>query len=334
MDNIAINLNFIKDKEHWSNQEQLPFVMALSGLMILTGVYRLFEKEDAEEVFKRAQLLLPERYIIDNFFSNESLFKFGFNDLQYEFTTEHLKGLIGLETLDASENRLSFLDWTTKVKGCIDMYHLLLGFGVFEGIRLTEFSSHVTPIEQGIDIDLSKKSDFELTLNPQLLAHANLLGETISKDLGLPAFNRIKEEFPNKLKVLALRNAPFEEPEFDFEKLPLEKQQELWKVLWPDMEHFKDPSQRKQHGKLMYLAWLWVNGFVMKDSSGFYYVDPRMTKFCLSDYEDEDGATNLFTTYEDYSLEDLTQLLVDPAIQRISERPWDKIDVYAKVEKT
>lgn len=330
MDNIAINLNFIKDKEHWNNQDQLPFVMALSGLMILTGVYRLFEKEDVEEVFKRAQVLLPERQIIDNYFSNESLLKFDFNDLQYEFTAEHLMGLIGLETLDASENRLSFLDWTNKVNGCIDMYNLLLGFGVFRELQLTEFSSHVTPIDQGIDIDMSKTSDVELTLNPQVLAHANLLGETISKDIGLPAFNRIKEEFPNKLKVLALRNAPFEEPEFDFEKLPIRKQQELWKILWPDMEHFDDPVQREYEGKLIYLAWLWANGFVREGSEGFYDVDPRMKKFSLSDYEDEDGGTNLLTTYEDHSLEDLAHLLVDSTIQKIAERPWEKIDIYAK----
>lgn len=330
MNNIALNLNFIKNKQYWNTTEQIPYVKAVAGLMILTGVYRLFEKEDVEQLLKRAQLLLPERQIIDRFFSDESLFGFRFNDLQYEFTTDHLKELIGLETLDADKNRIPFSEWIYKVKGCIDMYHLLIGFGVFESLELTAFSSHVTPTDQGVDIDISKTSDFELTLTHELLDHAELLGKTVIKELPSSLFTRIKEVFPNKIKALELRELPFDEPIFDFEKLPLEMQRQLWKHFWPDMVYFNDKDQRNETAKLIYLAWLWANEFVIEDSDGLPYVDPRMESFKLDDYELDDGGFNLYITYEEHDLEALATLLYSPEVAKLSERPWEKLDVYKK----
>lgn len=331
---IGFNLNFINNKEAYLDADKKPYALALAGLMVLTGIRRLFVKEDVYELIKRAQMLLKEQKMIDRFFIEDVLFSFQFEKQTYEFTVLHLKALIGLETLNGDENHIPYTRWASNLDHYILICEVMIHGEVFKGLKLMEFDSGVSISEDVLSIDLNNKIKNHIIENTEeQLSQAEFLGKSIVKELPENLFVRIKEEFPNKIKELELRRMPFEEPIFNFEAYPIETQRTIWKQFWPEMEYFDDPDQRAHDINLFYLAWLWANGFVSHDNEGFYFVDSRIKNFNLEDYELEDGGTNLLLTYEREYLEELAPFLYDPEVAKLAERPWESLDIYEKVTK-
>ena len=127
-----------------------------------------------------------------------------------------------------------------------------------------------------------------------------------------------------------MRNSSFQEPIFDFYKFPQKKQEALWKSFFPEMEHFDDKPTREYHIKLIHLAWLWANGFVIDKDPLNILIDPRIKNFDPNDYEIDGSGFNLWETKEDECLEGLFPLLTDPEISKLAERPWEGLDLYSK----
>lgn len=335
MTNIELNLSFLQNTQEHLKDDKKPYVLALSGLMILTGVRRLFEKEDVYELVKRAQILLPEQKLIDRFFKDDNLFSFQFEKLTYEFSVLHLEELIGLEILDEVQNFTPYAHWESVVSECLNTYNYIVANNWLKGLKLTEFESNVSLFENVTNIDLAKEVPIRtISYTKEQFGHAELLGKTITKEISEDLFTRIREEYPNKIKELELRRMPFDEPIFNFDGYPIETQKAIWKQFWPNLEHFDDADYRRDYIKLIHLAWLWSNGFVVDELEVLPYVDSRIENFNLDDYELEDGGTNLYVTYDHEGLKDLAPLLYDPEVAKLAARPWESLDIYERVTKS
>ncbi len=139
MKDIFLDCNFLVNKEKYEQKENKPYVIALGGLMLVTGVHRLFEKNDVYELIKRAQLFFPEQNMIDNFFTNDLLFSFKYKYVYYQFKLKHLKELIGLETLNTSKITLAYTDWTINNESCLILYNSCLINGFLSGLILEHY---------------------------------------------------------------------------------------------------------------------------------------------------------------------------------------------------
>lgn len=325
-------LNFTQNQAHYSKPENAAYAKALVGLMLLSGVNRLFEKEDVYELIKRAQLLFPELHIIDRFFTDDSLFAFKFKILTYQLTLKDLEALIGLEALNRNENHVPFSKWEANVGDYKIMYDKLIADGVFWGLKLTPCQLELTNQDSEKEVNRTDKTTSNrISYTPEELWRAEFLGDGLTKEIPEALFDRVKLEFPNKIKELKLRQAPFDEPLFNFESYPKATQHILLKHLFPDLELFNYRGDVSYWVKIVYLAWLWANGFVMKDSEEEYHVDERITSINLDDYKDDEGIVDLETTYEVYALKELASVLYDPEVAKMAQRPWENLDVYKKI---
>ena len=300
MRDIALDCNFLSNKEAFEKEENKPYAIALAGVMIVTGIYRLFEKDDVYELIKRMQLFFSEEQIIDGFFTNEVLFSFQYKYMHYDFKFKHLNELIGIETLNTAKNKLPYQDWVKGLETCVVMYNMFTIDGVFSGLILDGHKSNELP---SYGKPLKTRS---ICSEQKSVYKANFLAETIANELN--SFERLKSDFPNKFKVLQLRTQPVIEPKFDFKKFPASIQNKVTK-------HFSLVPQTKAPNKLIYLAWLWANDFVIECEDGFCYVDPRVKGFNLKEYGLMGGEGGLRGLLEEYSLRMLFPLLIDPTVQ-------------------
>ena len=316
MKDIFLDCNFLVNKEKYEQKENKPYVIALGGLMLVTGVHRLFEKNDVYELIKRVQLFFPEQNMIDNFFTNDLLFSFKYKHVCYQFKFEHLKELIGLETLNAAKNSLAYSDWIIKNESCVIMYNICLLDGFLSGLILDHTKERFNKNNPKGSYSLMMKQRI-LSLSKECVLKADFLAEKIASELNL--FDRLKSDFPNKLMVLHMRNRPFVEPKFNIKNISES-------VMIKLNTHFNMISKTDDCNKLIYLSWLWANGFVIECKDGFLYVDSRVKSFDLNDYKLL--GESLSELYIQYKLNDILFLLKDIEVQKIAHKSPDKINIY------
>lgn len=84
------------------------------------------------------------------------------------------------------------------------------------------------------------------------------------------------------------------------------------------LEHFDAIYECKQLGeheyKIIYLAWLWANGYVFREQHGMSEFNESEVGISLDDYEitfeDEDsGGVNLDTMYMYYGIDEMIELM-------------------------
>lgn len=69
-----------------------------------------------------------------------------------------------------------------------------------------------------------------------------------------------------------------------------------------------DPEAFAEHGEpMIYLAWLWANGFIVFDNFGANPIEGFSIDH--KKYELEDGGVNLMVTIDDLNMEELVPLL-------------------------
>ncbi len=71
--------------------------------------------------------------------------------------------------------------------------------------------------------------------------------------------------------------------------------------------HFNMISKIDDSKKLIFLSWLWANGFVIECTPGFLYVDSQVKSFDLNDYKLL--GESLPELFKQYKLNDILFLL-------------------------
>ena len=335
-----LNLDFTSQPIFYNQPENAAYAKVFVGLMILTGVRRLFNKKDVYEFIKRIQLLLPELEIIDNFFTNDSLFSFKFKLLTYHVTFDNLEELIGIEALNKNENHEPFLEWKNNINQHKKVYQQLIKIEPFWGLKLID---KITDVKKKETFN-NKKTPIVINYTPTQLKQAIFLAEVVTKSVSQKLFNRINKEHPLKTKRLKLRQAPFKEPIFVFSSLETTIKNKLVNHLLPGFSDLERFAKEKFYTNKIYLAWLWSNGFVIKITEDIYEVDERIKNFDLSEFitlytvEDEDDDNDLDThedlikwIYDNDNFSEIEPLLYNPEIAKLSERPWEKITILRKL---
>ncbi|MBI6121038.1 hypothetical protein [Salegentibacter maritimus] len=326
-----LNFSFTecRKKNIEENRETItPEVQAISSLMNLTGVSRLFKKEDIYELVKRAQLVFPERDLAIDFFDEDVLIQFLYESEVYNLDLDFLISYIGFEVADVNTNQTPFDSWAIN----IPYYKQIAGIIAIVGgtLNLDTSRSNVSGQKNNFTIDFGNAPD-DIDFTHEHLKKAETFASAILNRIPDGAFERLEREFPNKFLELEMRNAPFKEPIFDFEALPKEKQEILWMHFWPNMEYFNDLDQRDHDLRLIYLAWLWANGFVIDKDLNSVHIDFRIKNFDPEEIsEGEDGNNELLNLNMLYNLDELFPLLEDPEVKKLSHRPWENLDIYSR----
>ncbi|TRO66947.1 hypothetical protein [Christiangramia sabulilitoris] len=330
MNDFKLNFGFLKNFQHIfaeNKETTTPKVQALFYLMAITGIYRIFEKEDVFELVKRLQLILPEQKLIDQFLLNEVVLTFEYENEVHEMNVAFLKEFIGFEIIDMNSHQESFESWAVNIPNFKFIANVAADASNF--LQLDVSDSNISRKGNTTTIDLGKTPDNDVAFDHQDVKNAELLANEVVKEIPQEKFDRLKKDFPNKFLELEMRNLPFKEPVFDFNSFPVEKQEALWKTFFPNMEHYDDEPTRDYHIKLFHLAWLWANGFVIEKDPFNVYVDPRIKNFDHNGYEIDRSGFNLWETKEDEGLEELFPMLYDPAVALLAERPWENLNIYS-----
>lgn len=344
MKHFTNNYLYLQNRdEFFGNDAHKHTVSAVITIMHITSVYRLFTKQDVCELIMRLAIALKGEALIDKYFSEDVLFSYEHEEAKHDFTVKDLENFIGFENFDGIQN-FQPREWWIENRAQ-NWKNALLG-SIFSGGNAKLFKPETSQ-------ELLKGDD-ELTTTVYIKApehtktpptdkekeHAEFLANSIIKELGDTPFNWLLENHPVKFKELEMRQNTEEIPDFNFESIPLELQQAIWKHWWPELQHFDDPDERDFIGKHARLAYFWANGFVW-DSHGYKkgdlwgmgYYDERLD-IDIEDYQvrDDYGCYNLVQTYTIEDLQELFPLLYDPEVEKFSERPWEKMmhDAYFK----
>lgn len=329
MQPISMNLKYLKkaDEIFFAYQEKpIPELQALYYLMTVTGINRIFEKDDLYELFRRSQILFPELDLVGRFMAEDVFLEFSWQNGKYYLDLDFLRNCIGFEAHDLAVNQIAPDCWEFGISDRISTANL---FGAFtKSVTLGD-----SIITNGSTIEIHTRSLNKETLTDEENKRGKILAETVLKEIPEFEFQRLKKAFPNKFLELQMRSQSLNLPEFQFDSFSKEKQEILWSHFFPEMEHFNDEATREYYERFIYLAWLWANGFIMDDDINNVCVDPRIEDFDYMDYEIDDMGFNLYETKLRDGLEKLFPLLVDPQIKKKALRPWEKIELYGNDRK-
>lgn len=319
----------LKNNLHFTNLDHKdvinPYGIAIATLMRIMGVRRLFHKDDVFHLIKRTQLLYPDKDIMTNFFANGDLFVFNYQDENYWLKSEHITSHIGIEVRD--DDPINYKEYSAWLSSGLEHITGITNMSFFEDKPAIDGNS---PIKTERVTRLSRKVGLKNNISETQIANANLLAKSIADEIPPELFSRIEYEFPNKMKVLALQKAPFIEPLFDYNQLPEATKQHLWKHFWPSIDFFEKADEQLRELDLIYLAWLWANGFVVQEARKAPYVDIRITNFKMDEFYLMYGVYQIIECYEIWNLKALASILYDAKISKLAIRPWQGIDVYKK----
>ncbi len=326
----GFNFTFLENRQKHITDNKAAItaeVQALTNLMNLTGVCRLFDRKDIYELVKRTQLIFPERNMIQDFFDNDLLLEFPFENEIHKLDLFDLIIFIGYEAIDLNKNHSAFENWAVNISQYKSNAAIIAK--AVGTLNLDTSRSNISGVKDNIVIDFSCLPD-DIPFNHEDVMKAENFAESVVKMIPSNAFDRLKFRFPNKFKELELRNAPFQEPIFDFKSFAKEKQKRLWSHFFPDMEYFDYAPTREYHELLINLAWLWANGFVIDENINSVHFDFRIKNFKQEDLETEDNSNDLLSIHMLYNLDEIFPILLDPEISKLAERPWEKLNIYAE----
>lgn len=93
-------------------------------------------------------------------------------------------------------------------------------------------------------------------------------------------------------------------------------EQEIQELLAHFDSIYECNSLSEHEKRIVYIAYLWKNGFVYQDETGFTSIDESITDITDMDYEltfevdeSERGGVNLNITYEYYDFENIMKLI-------------------------
>lgn len=335
MKNILQNFTYTATPEKFhGNSESKPTVAALQTIMSLCGVSRIFTKDDAFELLTRLALILKDEPVLDNYFTDDSLFTYKYINNLYSFTIFDLIELAGFERIDTIENYIPRDKWF-EIRTTVWKNTMLSSIftGGMVSILQPDMEHSYENGELTTSVRIKAPEHTGETLLSDEISKAEFLARTALVLIGDIPFERILKEHPVKVRELEMRNKHRFIPDFSYTELSEELQKKLWKHWWKDLEHFNDSDEQDRIAKLTRLAFYFANGFISDDNGlntghlwGIEVIDERVD-IDIEDYpvNDDIGGYNLLQTFNDEELEELYPLLYDPEVSKLAERPWEKM---------
>jgi hypothetical protein len=285
-----------------SNDAKDKALLNLIGvLMMTTGVFRLYTKDDFRELFKRLAILGKNYNIFEKFFIDNELLKYSFNGIPFILAVSDFNNLIGVVFGKGFKKSVHEIDWIEEIPGSIKNANVA---GIF--LKVEVFTHHVVKTETTNDI-IFRFIDELPAITEDDFKNAELIANSMINDMDDSLFNDWQKIFPNansdwdatQKKYACIK-------QFNNQILSDDKK----KLIREHFEQFFSPDEWNQEkvDKLIHLAWAYANNHIYSDTYDQHFVEEYID-FDETGLEFEDGGINLNETYDLYSLNDLWDIL-------------------------
>ncbi len=309
MNKFSFNTEYIANyalKYNLSEDEVAPQTYGMYWCMFATNTHRLFTKQDMNEFLVRLAITLDTLKIVDNWFAYDKLVPFKIDETYYSLKLEDIYAHLGFEAIDTYKNYFPRDDFLRGIGGGINkaMFIGLLenNFQVIEPQKSsTEEGNYTLDGKQhapAITTELIQKAEF-FAQDVLKFAPKDLFGE-------IPA-NRKKKMIELEERRKTVANLP----KFSLQMLSEETIEQCMKRIF-ETEYLEELKQnpedyKKESYRLLHLAWLFANDLVWGDDYNWNMHEG--VELDESEYELEEGGINLYTTYEDYNMEECEEFL-------------------------
>ncbi len=301
----------VKDKEGIT-----PQTRAIFFCMLATGVQKLFTYNDCREFIFRLAVMFKQLDVIDNFFRDDFLFSFKFEEKYFRISTDDLLAHIGLHTTHYPDAAMPLDEWYEKME---KLWQLGIWTSIAGG-AINPLAHLVFEETSGDTVNVKMKSlDVQIPHNHK--NNAKILATNVMKDMPRKPFDQFYEEERETLQKMEEYLNFIKSPlpiRYDWDSLPEENQQAILKHL-VDEDFYREGMTMEDAIEeyaewipdLVYLAWINANG--LAGDLYFSEIDPRVD-FDLSRYSElgVDDGINLGVTYDTFDLYTIEEYLVDP----------------------
>ncbi len=304
--NIA-HAPYFKNLQHQGIEVKSDPLTGLSTLlMMVTGVHRLYTREDFSLFFYRLAVLGKKYGLFENFFLNNNLLKYTTGNGPAYLDVNDCAKFIGLRFSGSYKANIGHEAWSEAIPQLLKNVAIVEAFSgiiLFEGLLSKQEST------QGINATINEE---EAKLAHPDFENAALLSESIMKELPVNMFDEW-----TRLSPTAFEDWKNEETrianikQYDYNSLDDKKKRKI-------IEHFNqffevDDSVMRKVINLSHLAWAYANNHIYRDSYGLITLE---TYVQLDEMElDEGYGVNLDEIFDNYSLNDLWDLLIDENYQ-------------------
>ena len=298
------NLKYFKYTDKIKNKEDIekhPIFNLTMILMMSTGVYRLYTREDFLTFFKRLALLGNHYNFIDNFYLNGELFNFYFHGKEYTATAPDFGEMTGIVFGPGYTVYVEEEKWVSKLPKMIKNANLA---GVFMNTFVFTKDIKIEGSDTSIDFEFNENIPL---LKDVDLKNAEILASSLLKEIPDDIFKQWETSFPMAEEDFNNEVARISKiKQFDYQGLP----DEVKKAIQEHFEQFFEKEEWNEDFvmKLTHLAWAYANDYIYTDHTTLHSVE-AFINFDETGLELEDGGINLEETFSLFSLNDLWDVL-------------------------
>ncbi len=294
--------------------EPAPETRAIAFCMNVTGVSKLFSREDYYELLFRLAISLQQLKIVETFFGDDYMFSFNYNNQSYAISHQDLVNHIGLHIYDAPRPPEPFDNWVSQLEKFWNN-SIFTGF-VLGMINPAKHLTEKKRLEEDDEVEFTAE-DIEIHPSVAVINNARIMADSAIKDIPDDIFEDFvirEEKYLKQIQdYIDFMNSP-PPMTFDWNRIPAEKQRVVLELLFPDgytkgatldeiQEYYFDSAKN-----LVYLAWLFANGFVYNAVRS--EIDPRFNvDISVYDGLDGEGGINLQNVFECFDLESVLSYL-------------------------
>ncbi len=305
---MQASLKYVADRDLLINPEnegEHASFKVVVILMMATGVYRLYTREDFRQFFERLSILASHYKVIDRFYIDNELLTFTTDNGGYSLTIEDIATCIGMMFGAYPHENMPFEKWIDDIQKMVN--NAIIG-GFFSGVYL--FTDDMDFSQESVDgndhVNLSFKNIKE---RPSMndVKNAEILARSLLGELPNDLFDAWVTKFPTALEEYEKEFDRIKKiHQFNFDDLTLDVKQKI-------REHFEQffPPEKYDEirvQKLTHLAWAYANNYICLGAYDLHEV-VEYIKFDDTGLELEDGGINLEVTFSRYFLNDLWDIL-------------------------
>lgn len=305
---MEANLKYVAERDKLLNPENVEEHAAFKVVVILmmaTGVYRLYTREDFKNFLKRLAILASHYKVIDRFFIDNELLTFTTDNGGYSLTIEDIAICTGMMFGAHPHENIPFERWIDDIQKMVN--NAIIG-GFFSGVYL--FTDDMDVSHESVDdndhVNLSFKNIKE---RPSMndVQNAEILAGSLLGELPVDLFDVWEEKFPHALdeydkefnRIKAIKH-------FKFDSLDPEVKEKI-KLHFANLIK-PDEYKHEQISRLIHFAWIWANEHYYYHPHGVYFVEEYID-FDQEQLEIDFDGRNLETIKDDFYLEELIVLL-------------------------
>ena len=313
LDSVGVNLFYLENYPRIDKRKKLkmlPHTYAMEWSMRVTGINRLFSKDDVYELLVRLSMILETRGIVEDWFDNDRLFSYTVAGKPYVLTLQDVIGHFGLEIVNSVENFQTREHFMSNIRR---------GFVVESILQLTDYPFRLAGSFSDEDFNEELAGELEKGVATDTVKKAEVFAAHLIKLIPDNAFDK-NERIIEKEQELAERRERMETiPVFDVLKIPLETRKKCYDIMFREdlkdedyvftEEDLKDRDKKENMFiPFLHLAWLFANDMMVEDE-GMMWPEEAVRDFDESPFYDEDETISFYSTFEDYGMDECVPFL-------------------------